>query len=746
LAFSGVSAAHLRAFALVILTGFFFRVYQLPAIPSGLTWDEGAEGLEAARLFHGEFPVFFPEHGGHEPLLIYAQAAALKLFGWSPFALRLPTAFLSTLALAATFLVARRLFGFHTAWIATLLQAAALWQVAMSRMAIRPESLAVFGALCVYWLVRWLRGDPSWRCPVLCGLFLALAQYTYTPARFLPAVVGGAWLWALVRCSQARGLLLRQAGLCAGAAVALSTPLGAYFATHPEAFFERAGELSIFNPANGSALPSWLGAVKATLLMFSVAGEQGWDKNIAHQPLFDPVASVFFMVGLLMSVWNIRKPGYGLALWWLAVMAFPLTLTAKDLPDFGRVSGIAPAVFLFPAIAAAALLTRWPASRWAIGAGVLGVVAAGYWQYFAIWAGAPGREQVYRPAILAAAEAAVGRLTAVGGPARVYFGTEEPFDAVTDFVQAGFGIEHPDRAGQLVGYDARFTRVLPPAGSESYLIVPGLPAVGSLPPARTRASFQLGTALTVTGYDLPAAAAPGEPLQLQVVWRPGQPPRGTLTFFAHLLDYVQQPAGAEFDHNGFLPQSWRGGETVSSTFPLQVPATIQPGAYWVEFGAYDANGQRLRDGQANDRELLGPVVVAGPAPASARPIADFGGYAALTRSRLEHGSGSQVEIALTWVPEHTFDQDYSVFVHVLDASGKLVAQADGPPDDGRWPTRYWLPGTAVMDVHRLLLNGLPPGTYSVAAGLYQLSSGQRLPSSKPGPEPASALAGEFSWP
>jgi hypothetical protein len=68
--------------------------------------------------------------------------------------------------------------------------------------------------------------------------------------------------------------------------------------------------------------------------------------------------------------------------------------------------------------------------------------------------------------------------------------------------------------------------------------------------------------------------------------------------------------------------------------------------------------------------------------------------------------------------------DYTVFVHALDSSGKVIAQADGPPLGGDFPSGTWLPGETVLDHHAL---SLPPGTYTLEVGLYELVTLQRLP-------------------
>ncbi|HEX5416249.1 MAG TPA: hypothetical protein VFZ25_11325, partial [Chloroflexota bacterium] len=76
----------------------------------------------------------------------------------------------------------------------------------------------------------------------------------------------------------------------------------------------------------------------------------------------------------------------------------------------------------------------------------------------------------------------------------------------------------------------------------------------------------------------------------------------------------------------------------------------------------------------------------------------------------------------------TVGSDFHVFVHVVDQAGKLVAQHDGPPDQGFCPTTYWKTGLAVKDAHRIALPAnLPPGDYALDIGLYSLQTMQRLP-------------------
>jgi 4-amino-4-deoxy-L-arabinose transferase-like glycosyltransferase len=73
--------------------------------------------------------------------------------------------------------------------------------------------------------------------------------------------------------------------------------------------------------------------------------------------------------------------------------------------------------------------------------------------------------------------------------------------------------------------------------------------------------------------------------------------------------------------------------------------------------------------------------------------------------------------------------DYRVFLHLLDAQGRRVAQVDVPPGGGDAPpTSAWEPGRQVAVPLPLdLPEGLPPGEYQLVMGLYDAAGQARLP-------------------
>lgn len=85
-----------------------------------------------------------------------------------------------------------------------------------------------------------------------------------------------------------------------------------------------------------------------------------------------------------------------------------------------------------------------------------------------------------------------------------------------------------------------------------------------------------------------------------------------------------------------------------------------------------------------------------------------------------------VRVDLVWRDVQPLPAQYSVFVHLDNAAGKLVAQHDGVPDAGLQPTPTWRPGEVVNDRHGFIVPAnLAPGAYLLHAGIYQVN-GARL--------------------
>lgn len=89
--------------------------------------------------------------------------------------------------------------------------------------------------------------------------------------------------------------------------------------------------------------------------------------------------------------------------------------------------------------------------------------------------------------------------------------------------------------------------------------------------------------------------------------------------------------------------------------------------------------------------------------------------------------GATLRLALWWETLASPAMDYKVFAHLLNAEGKLVAQHDAMPCGWACPTGSWSPGQRLIDEAPIFLGDVPPGTYHLSVGLYDPTTGARLP-------------------
>jgi hypothetical protein len=106
----------------------------------------------------------------------------------------------------------------------------------------------------------------------------------------------------------------------------------------------------------------------------------------------------------------------------------------------------------------------------------------------------------------------------------------------------------------------------------------------------------------------------------------------------------------------------------------------------------------------------------------AEPIARFGNAVDLLEASATL-SDTQLQIDLTWQVHELPVPDVTLFVHVFDASGQLVAQADGDPFAGAYPFWQWPPGSIARDRRYVEVSG---SGLSLRVGLYNRATGERL--------------------
>ena len=335
------------------------RFWALGGIPPGLYHDEAFNGLDALGVWEGIRPIFFEANNGREPLFIYLAALSVALLGRSPAAIRIVAAVLGTLTIPATYLMAKAMFNRRIGLLAAAITGLTLWHVNLSRIGFRAVAMPLFVALTLWQLWLGLKAGHK-RHFLAGGVLYGLTFYTYLAARFTIVALAAFGFYLILV-----GSWRSESRTCSGfggwgsgalvfvlAAVVVLAPLAAYIATHWNAFLARVGQVSIFNPAinKGDFWGTLLRHTGRTLLMFTNRGDFIPRHNVSLRPVFDPLLSAFFLVGMILCLRHFRQRAeHALVVIWLVVMLLP-TILAEDAPHFLRSVGILPVAFVVPAL------------------------------------------------------------------------------------------------------------------------------------------------------------------------------------------------------------------------------------------------------------------------------------------------------------------------------------------------------------------------------------------------------------
>jgi 4-amino-4-deoxy-L-arabinose transferase-like glycosyltransferase len=279
----------------------------------------------------------------------------------------------------------------------------------------------------------------------------------------------------------------------------------------------------------------------------------------------------------------------------------------------------------------------------------------------------------------------------------------------------------------------------------AYRPSPRLPAERADQAIAHRLDWQLGDAATLLGYTpSQEVVAPGGEVTVTLYWQPLGTPDRNYTIFLHLFGVDNAPVGGRDTYPGLGNDPtiyWRPGEIIEDAIPVRVTPDVEgPVLLDIEVGLYDLEtGERLPVHDPAGNVVGYPVVghiklegegQAGVVPAHPLDITFEGG---LTLSGYDLSTttprpGEPLTVTLYWAPSGPLAADYTVFAHLVDEAGDIVAQGDGPPRGGRYPTTAWAAGEHLADAHVIRLpSDAPPGTYHLLVGLYDAQSGARLP-------------------
>ena len=256
-----------------------------------------------------------------------------------------------------------------------------------------------------------------------------------------------------------------------------------------------------------------------------------------------------------------------------------------------------------------------------------------------------------------------------------------------------------------------------------------------LPRALSSATLPAGESLTVLDQELasglvvaaigplPPSLEPAQPLSFTIYWRstrnlPAVEP--SIVLLDERGNLVAQTNGTPV-YGQYPTDRWAAGELVTDRRTLRTGPEAAPGL--VNLYA------RLDDQQV----LLGQLEITPSERSFASPTPQHTVQATLDQWAQLSGyslapevvrAGGPLTVTLFWQAlKPSSGADYTVFVQLLSPEDRVIAQHDGMPALGRWPTGTWVQGQTIEDRHELTFGDSTfAGEARLIAGLYDAST------------------------
>ncbi len=249
----------------------------------------------------------------------------------------------------------------------------------------------------------------------------------------------------------------------------------------------------------------------------------------------------------------------------------------------------------------------------------------------------------------------------------------------------------------------------------------------------------------VIGYDLdPDPPVPGQPVCVLIYYRALARMYPMYASVLSLGDILGKPLKdvPSFPSSFFYPTFlWQAGDVYRDVYAFVLPIDAPTGLYTLDLNwyPYDLKSHttdydhefHLALGAIRVGDFNAPQSIAHAQNARLGDAISFLGWDSQPSANTDSipiARGQSLKLDLFWRADRAVKESYTVFVHLLNEQGRVVADADSPPFNGLYSTDRWGVGEPLRDRHTLTVPAnVPAGKYLIEVGMYKPSDGNRLP-------------------
>lgn len=339
------------------LLGSFIIFFRFNSIPKTLTFDEIEFAKLALSLDKGGYVPYSPLATGHATLYFYVLLFSMKMFGISSFALRLPSAVFGVLSVLIFYFVLQKSVKKMVWWlpfVGTFLLITTRWYFNFARFGFEGTFVLLLELVSLFFFLHYLdHREKKWL--ISSGLFAGLAYNSYQPGRLFFALILTALFLFILERSKKRldfSFFSKQSAQTFLAFlipfIVIITPLSVYLSQHRDVriyqqLYPVNNEMSV-----GEKFQFFSRNVISTTLMFSVRGDVNGRHNYPNKAALNPLISALFIMGILLSLYNLKNRMNQLYILYFSIAVFPTLFTYPwENPNMLRTFTCLPAIMYF---------------------------------------------------------------------------------------------------------------------------------------------------------------------------------------------------------------------------------------------------------------------------------------------------------------------------------------------------------------------------------------------------------------
>ncbi len=322
-------------------------------IPKNLALDEVAFTKLALSLKSSPYTVYSTAATGHSTLYFYILLLSFQLFGVTNFALRLPAAVFGILSVVIFFLIlGHSRFTKVVAFFLALILLTSHWYLNFARFSFEATFLLFLELSALYFIIRFSEKKSDYFL-VLSAVFTGLSFHSYYPGRLF--VVVPLLLLLLLK------IKIKLFALFISTFLLVAAPLLIYLSAHKDIRITQQSFMNNRALSFQKKISYFADNVSRVALMFHFKGDSNGRHNYPEKPAVNPALGILFVIGLAISLKQIKKAPNVLFISYFLVSLVPSLFTyPQENPHMLRTISALPPLVYFIGVTVNYIVTHIP--------------------------------------------------------------------------------------------------------------------------------------------------------------------------------------------------------------------------------------------------------------------------------------------------------------------------------------------------------------------------------------------------